>query len=106
TSRKPAPPTVVDQACPGNHNLLAVGSSGDRESARVLGHDPAARRQTFRRLEMHATVAGGEFFGLQHGDGRLNLIESLAAAYRAGELPEYTLEFVDSLRTRATPDTS
>jgi hypothetical protein len=27
----------------------------------------------------------------------------LAAAYRAGELPDYVLEFVDSLRTRAKP---
>jgi hypothetical protein len=30
----------------------------------------------------------------------------LAAAYRAGELPDYMLEFVDSLRTKGTPATS
>jgi hypothetical protein len=30
----------------------------------------------------------------------VKLIERLAAAYRAGELPDYMLEFVDSLRTR------
>jgi hypothetical protein len=30
----------------------------------------------------------------------------LAAAYRAGELPDYMLEFVDSLRMRAKQPTS
>jgi hypothetical protein len=30
-------------------------------------------------------------------------MERLAAAYRAGELPDFRLEFVDSLRTRAKP---
>jgi hypothetical protein len=40
------------------------------------------------------------------GDGRLKLIERLAAAYRAAELPDYMLEFVDSLRTRAKQPTS
>jgi hypothetical protein len=35
----------------------------------------------------------------------LKLIERLAAAYRAGDLPDYMLEFVDSLSTRATPPT-
>jgi hypothetical protein len=34
----------------------------------------------------------------------LKLIERLAAA--SGYLPDYMLEFVDSLRTRATPVTS
>jgi hypothetical protein len=42
----------------------------------------------------------------QRAPGRLKLIERLAAAYRAGDLPDYMLEFVDSLRTRATPATS
>jgi hypothetical protein len=51
---------------------------------------------------MRATVDREEFFGFQHGDGRLKLIERLAAAYSAGELPDYMLEFVDSLKTRAT----
>jgi hypothetical protein len=55
---------------------------------------------------MRATVDREEFFQFQHGDGRLKLIERLAAAHRAGELPDYMLEFVDSLRTRATPATS
>jgi hypothetical protein len=43
---------------------------------------------------------------LWHGDGRLRLIERLAAAYRAGDLLDCMLEFVDSLSMRATPATS
>jgi len=61
--------------------------------------NPTARKQTLRALDMRATVDRKEFFQFQHGDGRLKLIERLAAAYRAGELPDYMLEFVDSLRT-------
>lgn len=61
--------------------------------------NPAARKQTLRALDMRATVDHEEFFSFQHGDGRLKLIERLAAAYRAGELPDYMLEFVDSLGT-------
>ena len=57
-------------------------------------------------LDARATVDREEFFGFQHGDGRLQLIERLAASYRAGELPDYMLEFVDSLRTRTTRATS
>jgi Nucleotidyltransferase domain len=64
---------------------------------------PTARRQTLRMLDMRATVEHEEFFQFQHGDGRRTLIERLAAADRAGELPDYMLEFVDSLRTRAKP---
>jgi hypothetical protein len=41
-----------------------------------------------------------ELFEFQYGDGRTRLIERLAVAYRDGELPDYMLEFVDSLRTR------
>ena len=63
--------------------------------------NPAARKQTLRALDMRATVDREEFFAFQHGDGRLKLIERLAVAYRAGELPDYMLEFVDSLRRRA-----
>jgi hypothetical protein len=55
---------------------------------------------------MRATVDREEFFAFQHGDGRLKLIERLAAAYRAGELPDFMLEFVDSLRTRANQPAS
>jgi hypothetical protein len=55
---------------------------------------------------MRATVDREEFFAFQHGDGRLQLIERMAAAYRAGELPDYMLEFVDSLRTRTMRTTS
>jgi hypothetical protein len=44
--------------------------------------------------------------GTLHGDGRLKLIERLAAAYRAGELPDCMLELVDSLRTQTTRTTS
>src|SRR6266545_972752 len=69
-------------------------------TARVLVVlNPTARKQTLRALDMRATVDREQFFGFQHGDGRLKLIERLAAAYRAGELPDYMLEFVDSLRT-------
>jgi hypothetical protein len=68
--------------------------------------NPTARRQTLRALDVRATVDREEFFGFQHGDGRLKLIERLAAAYRAGDLPDYMLEFVDSLRTRTTRKTS
>ncbi len=68
--------------------------------------NPTARKQTLRALDMRATVDREQFFQFQHGDGRLRLIERLAAAHRAGELPDYMLEFVDSLRTHAMPATS
>jgi hypothetical protein len=64
--------------------------------------NPSARKQTLRALDLRATVDRGQFFGFQHGDGRLKLIERLAAAYRAGELPDYLLEFVDSHRMPTT----
>jgi hypothetical protein len=62
--------------------------------------NPTARKQTLRALDMRATVDGDEFFAYQHRDGRLKLLERLAAAYRADQLPDFMLEFVDSLRTR------
>jgi hypothetical protein len=68
--------------------------------------NPNARKRTLRALDMRATVDREEFFAFQHGEGRLKLIERLAAAYRAGELPDYLLEFVDSLKTRAKRPTS
>jgi predicted nucleotidyltransferase len=68
--------------------------------------NPSARKQTLHALDMKATVDREEFFGFQQGDGRLRMIERLAAAYRSGELPDYMLEFVDSLRTRAASATS
>jgi hypothetical protein len=68
--------------------------------------NPTARKQTPRALDMRATVDREEFFGFQHGEGRLKLIERLAAAYRAGDLPDYMLEFVDSLRKSGTRATS
>src|SRR6266508_4450385 len=68
--------------------------------------NPTARKQRLRALDMKATVGREKFFGFQHGDGRRKMIERLAAADRAGELPDYMLEFVDSLRTRAKPATS
>ena len=61
--------------------------------------NPTARKQSLRALDMRATVDREEFFQFQRGDARLKLIERLAAAYRAGELPDYMLQFVDSLRT-------
>jgi Nucleotidyltransferase domain len=68
--------------------------------------NPTARQHRLRALDMRAAVDPDEFFEFQHGDGRLKLIERLASAYRAGELPDYMLEFVDSLKTRANPATS
>ncbi len=62
--------------------------------------NPSARKQRLRALDMRAAVDREEFFHFQHGDGRVQLIERLAAAFRAGELPDYMLEFVDSRRTR------
>jgi hypothetical protein len=62
--------------------------------------NPTARKQSLRALDMRATVDHEEFFQFQRGDGRLKLIERLAAAYRASELADFMLEFVDSLRTR------
>jgi hypothetical protein len=68
--------------------------------------NPTARKQTLRALDMRATVEREEFLAFQHGDGRLTLIVRLADAYRAGELSDYMLEFVDSLRTRTARTTS
>jgi hypothetical protein len=68
--------------------------------------NPTARKQTLRALDMRATVDREEFFQFQHGDGRLKLIERLAVAHRAGELPDYMLEFVDSLKTRVKSGSS
>ncbi len=57
-------------------------------TARVLVVlNPTARKQTLRALDMKATVGREKFFGFQHGDGRRKMIERLAAADRAGELP-------------------
>jgi hypothetical protein len=67
-----------------------------------FGLNPTARKHTLRALDMKATVDREKFLRFQHGDGRLRLVERLADAYRAGELPDYMLEFVDSLRTRTT----
>lgn len=68
--------------------------------------NPTARKGTLRALDMRAVVDHDEFFEFQHRDGKLRLIERLAAADRAGELPDYMREFVESLRTRATSSTS
>lgn len=68
--------------------------------------NPTARKQTLRALDIRAKAGRDEFFGFQHGDGRMKLIERLATAYRGGELPDYMLDFVDSLRTRASTETA
>jgi hypothetical protein len=72
----------------------------------VIVLNPTARKQTLRALDLRATVDRDEFFAFQHGDGRLKLIDRLAAAHRADELPDYMLEFVDSPRTRTKQPTS
>lgn len=64
--------------------------------------NPTARKQTLRALDMQAVADRDEFFDFQHHGGRLKLIERLAAADRAGELPDYMREFVDSLRSRVS----
>jgi hypothetical protein len=66
--------------------------------------NPSARKQSLRALDMRATVGREEFFHFQR-EGRRRMIERLAAAYRAGELPDYMLEFVDSLRMRTARTT-
>jgi hypothetical protein len=68
--------------------------------------NPTARKQSLRALDMRARVDPEEFFHFQHGEGRQRMIERLAAAHRAGDLPDYMLEFVDSLRMRMTQTTS
>jgi hypothetical protein len=68
--------------------------------------NPTARTQTLRALDMRARVDREQFFHFQHGEGRRTMIERLAAAHGAGELPDYLFEFVDSLRMRTTRTTS
>lgn len=68
--------------------------------------NPTARRHTLRALDMRAKVSHDDLFGLQYGDGRREMMERLAAATRADELPDYMREFVDSVSTRATSRTS
>ena len=64
--------------------------------------NPTARKQTLRALDVRALASRDEFFNFQYGDGRLKLIEQLAAADRANELPDYMREFVESLRPHAS----
>jgi hypothetical protein len=68
--------------------------------------NPTSRTQTLRALDMRARVDREQFFHFQHGEGRREMIKRLAAAYRAGELPDYLFEFVDTLRMRTTRTTS
>lgn len=70
--------------------------------------NPTARKQTLRALDMRATADRDELFELQYGGGKTKLIESVAAAACAGELPDYMREFVDSVsaprESRPRPD--
>jgi hypothetical protein len=68
--------------------------------------NPTARTQSLRALDMRARVDHEEFFHFQHGEGRRKMIERLAAARRAGQLLDYMVDFVDTLRTRATSATA
>jgi hypothetical protein len=102
TTGSRASPSILVPSCSSGRCSISA-----REIPRVLVVlNPTAREQALRALDIWATVDREEFFGFQHGEARLKLIERLAAAYRAGDLPDYMLEFVDSLRTRATPATS
>lgn len=82
-----------------------AGATCERSRPAPGGH-PAARRHSIRSRDgasrLKALYDADELFEFQYGDGRTRLIERLAVAYRDGELPDYMLEFVDSLRTRAT----
>jgi hypothetical protein len=49
---------------------------------------PTAHKQVLRALDMRAVASHDEFFNVQHRDGRMKLIERLAAAYRTNELPD------------------
>jgi hypothetical protein len=60
--------------------------------------NPSTRKQSLRALDMKATVDREEFFGFQHGNGRLSLIERLAAAYPAASSPTTCLR--SSTRSR------
>jgi hypothetical protein len=84
----------------------AMSDFGEGTPRVLVVLNPTAGKQTLRALDLRATVDREEFFQFQHGDGRVKLIDRLAAAYRDGELPDYMFEFVDSLRTRAGPVTS
>jgi hypothetical protein len=78
-----------------------------QETPRVLVvSNPTARKQMLSALDLRATVHRNEFFEFHYGDGRRELIERLAAAYRAGELRDHMHEFVDSIRTRAKSQSS
>ena len=68
--------------------------------------NPTTPKPSLLDLDVRAAVNRDEFFAFQHGDRQVTLIERLAAARRAGELPDHMLEFVDSLRTRAKQPTS
>lgn len=68
--------------------------------------NPTARTQTLRALDMRALVDSDELFGVQYGDGRKELMERLVSAARAGELPRYLREFVDSVSAHAESPTS
>ncbi len=100
TGSHASPSTSVPSCCSGRCSTSA------KEYRVLVVLNPTARKQTLRALDMRAAVDHEEFFQFQHGDGRAKLIERLAAAYRAGELPDYMLEFVNSLRTRTMRTTS
>lgn len=75
--------------------VAATRRPGDRRQQEEMAFDDGfgdadqlatANKQTLRALDMRATVDCEEF-AFQHGDGRLKLIERLAAAYSTGQLP-------------------
>jgi hypothetical protein len=92
---------VVRPPCPSVASCepLTVGDVRLRpESAtRPRRPQPNLAQHTLRALDTRAIADRDEFFNFQHSDGRLKLMERLAAADRAGGLPDYTRE----LRQRA-----
>ncbi|MDQ4082379.1 MAG: hypothetical protein M3123_05765, partial [Actinomycetota bacterium] len=57
-----------------------------------------ARRRSHRARRQHLSS--------RHGDSQLKLSERFADAHRLGELRDYLLEFVGSLKTRTSRTTS
>lgn len=66
--------------------------------------EPDRAQADARALDIRALADRDELFDFQHGDGRLKLIERLAAADRANELPDYMREIIASLRSPCRAD--
>jgi hypothetical protein len=86
--------------------LVDVADRSSTRAARASSAVGCSRNSRSAPWRARGSTAAPGSHKFQHGDGRTKLIERLAAAYCAGELPDYMLEFVDSLRTRVKASTS